>query len=160
MNTDTAEESLLVTIQTKNFGEMQVHEKQKIIFPEGILGFEFINDYFLLDMDDSPFYCLQAENERDIAFILIQPDFFMPDYKLMISETDLNALEIKAPDEILDFAIVTIPEKTEEMTANLQGPVVINRTTRCARQIISLNDGYSVRHPILAALQAGESGGG
>jgi len=154
------EDRLLVTIQTKSFGEMEVSEKQKISFPEGILGFEFIKEYYLLDMDDSPFYCLQAAEERHIAFILIQPDFFMDDYKLMISEGDLSALGIKDPDEILDFAIVTIPERTEDMTANLQGPVVINRSTLEARQIISLHESYTVRHPILAALQARESGGG
>lgn len=150
----------MVTIQTKNFGEMQVSEKQKLTFPEGILGFEFIKEYYILDMEESPFYCLQAATEKEIAFILIQPDFFMNDYKLVISEFDLTALDIRSPEEILDFAIVTIPENPEEMTANLQGPVVINKRTREARQIISLNDAYTVRHLILPGVREKQSGGG
>ena len=117
----------MVTIQTKNFGEMQVSEKQKLTFPEGILGFEFIKEYYILDMEESPFYCLQAATEKEIAFILIQPDFFMKDYKLVISEFDLTALDIRNPEEILDFAIVTIPDINTII--NFFIVVLLNRAT-------------------------------
>lgn len=143
----------MVKIKSKALGEVEVSEKQRILFPEGILGFEFIKNYFLLDMGDSPFYSLQAEEEPDIAFILIQPEFFIDSYTLMVPKSDLDALEIVDKDDLLDFAIVTIPEDPAEMTANLQGPVIINRKTRKARQVISLNENYHTKHPVLEALQ-------
>jgi len=55
------------------------------------------------------------------------------------------------------FSIVTIPENQNRMTANLQGPLLINRKKRIGRQSISLNPEWRVRHVIvdeLAALRA------
>jgi len=147
-----------VTIDTKAFGEIEVSEKQRIYFSEGILGFDYIKEYYLLDMEDSPFYSLQAFKEKDMAFILIQPEYFIKDYKLVVPQSDFDALEIKGKDDLLDFAIVTIPDDPRLMTANLQGPVIINRHTRQARQVISLNEKYSTRHPLLDELEQ-KSGG-
>lgn len=149
----------MVTINTKAFGQIEVNEKQRITFREGILGFDFIKEYFLLDMDDSPFYWLQAADVTEVAFVLIQPELIMQDYKLLVSRSDLDALEIKTEKELLDFAIVTIPENPADMTVNLQGPIIINRHTRQARQVISLNEDYTTRHPLLAALQGNQGGG-
>lgn len=143
----------MVKIKSKALGEVEVSEKQRIHFPDGILGFEFIKHYYLLDMGDSPFYSLQAEEEDEIAFILIQPELFVSDYKLVVPRSDLEALGIKQEDDLLDFAIVTIPENPEKMTANLQGPVIINRHSRIARQVISLNEKYHTKHAVLEALR-------
>jgi flagellar assembly factor FliW len=39
------------------------------------------------------------------------------------------------------------------MTANLQGPVIINPAKRMGRQAISLSDRYGVRHVILEEMK-------
>jgi len=150
----------LPTIKSRVFGEVEVSEKQCISFPDGILGFEFIKEYYLLDIDNSPFYSLQASGEGEIAFILIRPQTFVREYRLEIGAADMEALGVRSVDELLDFAIVTVPENPAQMTANLQGPIVINKKTRIARQTISLNEDYCTKHPILAALQEKNREGG
>ena len=147
------------TIKSRVFGDIEVSEKQHIKFPDGILGFEFIREYYLLDIGESPFYSLQAAGEAEIAFILIQPETFMKDYRLLISNSDLDLLGIEDKEDMLDFAIVTVPDNPAQMTANLQGPIVVNRKTRIARQVISLNEEYCTKHPILSALQEKKQGG-
>jgi len=149
----------LRTIKSRVFGDIEVSEKQHIKFPDGILGFEFIKEYYLLDIGESPFYSLQAVGEAEIAFILIQPETFMKDYLLLVSNSDLELLGVEDKDDRLDFAIVTVPENPAEMTANLQGPIIVNRKTRIARQAISLNEEYCTKHPILSALQEKNRGG-
>ncbi|MCK4905991.1 MAG: flagellar assembly protein FliW [Spirochaetes bacterium] len=144
-------EEILVKIQTKAFGEIEVSDKQKISFPDGILGFEFIKDYYLLDMEDSPFYWLQSIEEQDIAFVVIQPDLFIPDYKLKVNNAELESIDIKDKEDILIFTIVTIPENPSEMTANLQGPIIINKKNNLARQAISLDDNHRVKHALMKA---------
>lgn len=141
----------MVKIQTKAFGEIEVSDKQKISFPDGILGFEFIKDYYLLDMEDSPFYWLQSIEEQDIAFVVIQPDLFIPDYKLKVNNAELESIDIKDKEDILIFTIVTIPENPSEMTANLQGPIIINKKNNLARQAISLDDNHRVKHALMKA---------
>ncbi|MBN2402071.1 MAG: flagellar assembly protein FliW [Spirochaetes bacterium] len=139
-----------IFIHTKPFGEMEVDKKQIIDFPDGILGFDFIKKFVILDSDEnSPFKWMQAYTEPDLAFIIIQPDFFMLDYELAISQSDFEAVEAEEDESLLVFAIVTIPANPADMTANLQGPIIINTKKRLGRQVISLSDKYSVKHKIL-----------
>lgn len=145
---------MLVTIKTKPFGEVQVDERQIIDFEEGILGFDFIKKFAILDSSDrSPFKWMQALNEPDLAFVVIQPLDFMAEYELVISQADLEAVGTESPDELLVFAVVTIPSDPAAMTANLQGPVIINPKKRKGRQAISLSDKYTVKHRILDELK-------
>jgi flagellar assembly factor FliW len=143
-------------VATKPYGPVDVDERQQIIFPFGILGFEQLKKYVLFDALQQPFYWLQSMDVVDVAFVLINPKLFHPDYTLEVDEEELAEIEIKSPDDILDFAIVTIPEKASKMTANLQGPIIINRKTRIGRQSISLNPDCKVKHVIMEELAAVE----
>ena len=61
-------------------------------------------------------------------------------------------------EDRLVFAIVTIPENSSMMTANLQGPLILNRRTREGRQSISGNPRWGVRHVILDELARTKQG--
>jgi flagellar assembly factor FliW len=141
-----------IRVDTKAYGAIEVDERQKILFPYGILGFESLKEYVLLDAAQPPFYWLQSLEVLEIAFVLINPRIFNPDYRLEVSPEELAEIGIHSPEEALDFAIVTIPEDPREMTANLQGPIVINRVSRTGRQSISTNPRRELRHPILKEL--------
>lgn len=144
------EELKLKKIRTKPFGEIEVDETQMINFPEGLFGFEKYKNYFLLENPDSPFLWLQSADEPSLAFILIEPRQFKSDYKLKIAEEEYRNIGIKDKEkELLDFVIVTVPKDPSKMTANLQGPIIINVTKKIGKQSISLNDDYTVRCPIL-----------
>ena len=141
---------------TKPFGLIEVDERQRIMFPFGILGFEQLKNFLLLDARQQPFYWLQSMDVVDVAFVLLNPRIFRPDYELSVDEEELREIDIQAPDDILDLTIVTIPENASKMTANLQGPIIINRRTRVGRQSISLNPEWKVRHLIMSELAAVE----
>ncbi len=137
-------------IKSKAFGEIEVNEKQKIYFKDGILGFEEIHNFFLLDTEEgSPFFWFQALEEPDIAFVIIDPRFVEQDYKLDISDKELEEIKIKDQEELLIFSIVTIYQKPEDITVNLLGPIIINKTNHMAKQVINQNDTYLIKHPLL-----------
>lgn len=140
-------------IKTKPYGEIEVGEKQKLSFPEGIIGFKEIHFYYLIDSKEGPFYWLQAEESPDLAFLLINPRTFMRDYRLMIRDEDLQSLKLENEEDLLDFAIVTVPEDPEKISANLMGPIIVNKKTRVARQVISENERYTVKHYILEEMK-------
>ncbi len=116
-------------LETKPFGEIEIDERQRINFPQGILGFENIKEYALLNAKQWPFYWLQSVDVPDLAFILIDPKIIRPDYTADVdggySENFSDPVADK--ENMLIFAIVTIPEDQKKMSANLQGPVIINR---------------------------------
>lgn len=139
---------------TKPYGEVEVQEKQRIHFENGIIGFEEVKHYFLLDSrEGGPFYWLQAAGDPELAFILMNPRVFRPDYSLDVQESDLRAVGIQTMEECLDFVILTVPEDASKISANLMGPVIINRRTREARQVISLNEEHTTRHYILEEIK-------
>ncbi len=138
-------------IRTKPFGEIEIEEKQIIDFPDGILGFEDVKQFAILDdtHSGSPFRWMQAVNEPGLAFVVILISDFMADYELNISQSDYEVIRAKPEDEILVFSIVTVPEDYKNMTANLMGPVIINPAKKMGKQAISLSDKYGVRHRII-----------
>lgn len=136
-------------VMTKPYGNIDVDERQKIHFASGLFGFENFRDYVLLDATQQPFYWLQSMEVAEIAFVLINPRLFRPDYELQIDDAELSELGISSHEEILCFTIVSIPENPSKMTANLQGPIIINKKTREARQSIHQNPKWKTRHVIL-----------
>lgn len=151
-----------IKIQTKPFGEIEVDELQVIDFPDGILGFDFIRKFVILDTEDqgSPFKWMQAFEEKDLAFVIIRPVDFMESYDLIISQSDFEAVKAESVDDVIVFAIVTIPENPKKMTANLQGPIIINPVKRLGRQAISMSEKYKVRHNILDEINRQTKAGG
>ncbi|MCK5095596.1 MAG: flagellar assembly protein FliW [Spirochaetes bacterium] len=140
-------------IKTKPYGEIEVNEKQKLHFSEGIIGFEEISHYYLIDSKEGPFYWLQAAEEPELAFLLVDPRIFMNNYKLEVKKSDLASLNLDSNDDLLDFTIITVPEDHLKISVNLMGPIVINRKTREAKQVISENDEYTVKHYIIEEIK-------
>ena len=138
-----------MTIMTRPFGEREIDEKQLISFPVGIFGFETMRSFALLDAERPPFYWLQCIDDPELAFVMINPYVFRADYVLEIPDDDLDDIGSPTEDEIIVFAIVTVPSDGSPITANLQGPIIINRASRVGRQSISLNPEWRTKHSIL-----------
>jgi len=136
-------------VQTKAYGEIEIEDRQRISFPRGLFGFEELHDFVLLDATQQPFYWLQSVERVEVAFVLIDPKFFRPDYTPEVDPLELEEIGIITADDMLVFSIVTIPPAAGRMTANLQGPLIFNRETHVARQSISTNPRWGVRHGIL-----------
>jgi flagellar assembly factor FliW len=141
-------------ITTKAFGGVDIDDRQILLFPHGIIGFEQFKEYALMDAAQPPFFWLQSLEVAEIAFVLISPQIFRPDYTPDVPPEEMEGLALENSEDLLVFSIVTIPENQNRMTANLQGPVLINRKNRTGRQSISLNLKWQLRHFILDELAA------
>ncbi|MCL2609098.1 MAG: flagellar assembly protein FliW [Treponema sp.] len=141
-------------IATKAYGVIEVDQRQKIVLPRGLLGFEDRTEYLLLDAERQPFYWLQSMEAEDLAFCLVDPFLFRPDYEVDIGDGELAELGILSPEKALILAIVTIPQEGDLITANLQGPLVINRANRTGRQAVLSDSRWGTRHDIMAELAA------
>jgi flagellar assembly factor FliW len=143
-----------VKVTTKAYGVIEVDEQQKITIACGLFGFESFKDYVLLDADRQPFYWLQSMDVERVAFILVNPFLFRPDYELDIGDEEMAEIGISDPQKALIFSIVTIPAEGGPMTANLQGPLVINRETRQGKQAVLTDPRWKTRHNIMDELAA------
>jgi flagellar assembly factor FliW len=136
-------------VRTRPYGEIDVDEKQAVRFPFGLFGFEDLREFVLLDAAQQPFYWLQSLQSPEIAFVLIDPLVFRPDYTPDVDPDELAEVGGGSAGDLLVLAIVTFPGGDKGMTANLQGPLLLNRRTRTGRQCISVNPRWGVRHSIV-----------
>jgi flagellar assembly factor FliW len=120
--------------------------------PMGLLGFEQIKDYLLVvNPGEEPFAWLRVEDNAALAFVVIDPFVVLPDYNPDIPPADVEFLGLKNANDALLLGIVTV-HGTGQATVNLKGPVVINRHTHTAKQVIITNAAkYSVQHPLPVA---------
>ena len=126
-----------------------VVRRDAVRMPNGMLGFEEIKDYVLTtNPEEHPFAWLQVQDNSALAFVVIDPFVAMPDYQPDIPQSDVEFLKLKQPDDALLLAIVTIHDENRA-TVNLKGPIVVNRHTHVAKQVIIANaPQYSVTHPL------------
>ena len=71
---------------------------------------------------------------------------------------DIEAVGARSADNLLVFAIVTIPSNPTEMTAQSPGPVIINPDKKAWQTGYFLSDKYSVRHRILDEMKKAAEG--
>ena len=147
-----------MTIDSKPFGRIEIDTRQILTFPHGLYGFEHLREFALLDSARPPFFWLQSLEEANVAFVLINPYVVRPDYVLEIPDEDLEEIGSPEPEGILVFSIVTIPGGGREITCNLQGPLLINRSERVGHQSISLHQAYHTKHPVLEEMRSARSG--
>jgi flagellar assembly factor FliW len=128
-----------------------VYSKEDIItFPSGVPGFEKNKTFVLVQIPEYlPFEWLVCIDGSRLRFAIINPLTFRPDYTPAITKEHLGDLAIEKPEDILLYCIITIAENPIDSTANLVGPVVVNKTKRLGKQIIFDDDRYSTQELIL-----------
>ncbi len=137
-------------VNTTRFGEIDVPENDLILMPQGVIGFQDLKKYVILDHEkDSPFKWLQSVEDGSIAFVLINPLTFKPDYEVEVTEAEINDLELESEEDAVISVIVTIPSNPKNMTANLKGPLIFNLKNRKGKQIVLQDPRYTTRHNIM-----------
>lgn len=136
-------------IKTTRFGTVEVSKDSIVNMPDGMLGFPACTRYVLLhDRTDTPFKWLQAVDDPAVAFIVINPTDFFPDYEIVLNDDQVASLDLKEATEAIMLTTVTVDRENGKITTNLLGPIVINARTLHARQIVLDDERYGTKHVI------------
>ena len=126
--------------------------------PQGLIGFANYTRAELLYLPDHlPFLWMKLHSPEDeMHFIVIEPGGIVPGYEPEIFDGDAEQLGLRDPAEAMILNIVTLRrENPVEATANLVGPLVVNRRTRVGRQLVISNySRYSAHHALVENAQA------
>lgn len=139
----------MMRIKTTRFGEIEVPETEIFTFVEGLLGFPEVQKFILLENPKGgPFRWIQSVEVAALAFVVADPAQFFPDYRVRIRPEDLVQMGLADVSAGVVLVILTIPRDPREITANLQGPLVLNREKKLARQLVLAEAGITTRHRI------------
>ncbi|HUI49619.1 MAG TPA: flagellar assembly protein FliW [Acidimicrobiia bacterium] len=125
----------------------------EITFPAGLPGFPQAHRFELAPWGPagSPFMLLSSIEDGDVGFVVVAPWVFYPDYEFELDTATAERLALTAAEDAVVFAVVTLREKPEDSTLNLLGPIVVNRFSHEAAQVVLPTAGYSVRAPLAIA---------
>jgi flagellar assembly factor FliW len=141
-------------IVTLRFGELEIPDDKVINIPKGLLGFEQFQKYIILQRQDSePFSWLQSIEDPNLAFVITNPAFFFPSYKIEMHMKELGDIEVNERSNVETYVIVTIPKDISQMSANLQGPILINTDRSLGKQTVLVNGPYTIQHFIMDELE-------
>ena len=145
---------MVMKAHTSRFGEIEVEDSEIVTLPEGIIGFPELKKYALLDHEEnSPFKWLQSLEDGAVAFVLVNPMTFHPDFTVEVTEEEIKSLQLNTLDDAVITVIVTIPSNPKDMTANLKAPLIFNLKNRLGKQVILRDNKYRTRHSVLKELQ-------
>jgi flagellar assembly factor FliW len=144
-----------VVIKTSRFGLVELKAEDVLTFPEGLLGFQSLRQFVLLDdPNDDIFAWLQSCELPSIAFPVLEPELFGHKYAVNLNRTDLESLKLQADQTPGYLTIITIPDDATEMTANIKAPIVINVRDRIARQCVLQDNNLAIKEKIFTKLQS------
>ncbi|WP_458121117.1 flagellar assembly protein FliW [Paenibacillus sp. Z6-24] len=124
-----------------------VEQDSEFTFAKGIPGFQEVNKYVIVEYDNL-FSVLQAVDQPEVGFIIVDPFQIHSDYQIELPEEVINELDITAEDQVVIRNIVSWHKDPEKRTVNLVAPLVFNLVNHQARQIILQNPAYMIRHPL------------
>ena len=139
-------------LETTECDRIDHAEPNTIKMPFGLLGFEHLKEYMLLaSPEEAPFLWLETPQDDSVSFLVISPFVAMPNYQPELSREDVAFLALKKPEDAMIFNIVTL-RSGNQATVNLKGPIVLNRHSLVAKQVIPVNAAnYQVQHPLPVA---------
>jgi len=136
---------------TRALGKIEIETANQIFFPEGLFAFEAFRHFALLPTKSgSTFHWLQSLEDAKLAFLMTSVSVLAPTYDPGVPAHYLSLIEAGVQAEAEIWGIITVPAgKPEQMTINLQGPVLINRAKKLGGQFVSEDPKHLVRTALL-----------
>ncbi len=144
-----------MVIKTSRFGLVELKSEDVLTFSEGLLGFQDLRQFVLLDdPHDDIFAWLQSCELPSVAFPVLEPELFGHTYNISLNRTDLESLKLNATETPAFLNIITIPDDPTQMTANIKAPIIINIAQKLARQCVLQDNHLAIKEPIFTKLQS------
>jgi flagellar assembly factor FliW len=132
---------------SERFGKISYEEAEVLRFPQGLIGFPDMTRFFLYAQEDvAPLAWLHSLDDRNLAFLVVDPFSFFPEYEVRVKLPGSLRRQIGESADLRVLSIVTIQADFARSTVNLLGPLVVNARTRNAWQVILEDEELSTRH--------------
>ena len=140
-------------IKTTRFGTITIEEEKIITMPFGMLGFPDVKRFVILQhKENSPFFWYQSVDDPMLAFVIMSPFLFKPDYKVDLKNVleEMSWMEEEKQNNLELYVVVNIPKGApDKMTANLIGPILINNKIYQAVQMVISDSHYTHKFPLV-----------
>ncbi len=123
---------------------------QTLTVTEPLAGFPGHRDYVLVAADAAGvLFWLQSVAPEGPRFLAVPAPAFFPDYTPRLPGPVLTELDLAGSADAELYCLVTVPDgDVSSATANLRAPVVVNRDTHRACQVVLTDAIHPIRRPL------------
>jgi flagellar assembly factor FliW len=86
-------------------------------------------------------------HDQELSFVVLQPEVVLANYQVPCFPELLKSLGAESAAELLTLLIVTVRERLEDITVNLQGPLVVSTRSRVGIQLVL--EEFPLRHRLI-----------
>jgi flagellar assembly factor FliW len=130
------------------YGRQQVSESSLLTFPEGIPGFETLQQFTLLHEEhNGNLHFLQSTTDAEVRLPVVTPDACKIDFRIELTDEECATLEIETGDDVLILLVLSEEERDigTGIRVNLMGPIIVNaRSRKGLQKILNKVDGAVV----------------
>ncbi len=138
----------MMVYKTK-FGEIEINDKDILEFDTGLPGFEDLRKFAVVSQGTEPTMWLVSLEDENIALPVIDPWIVRVDYDVKIPKEVVESLKLEKEEDVQVWSVLVIPKDNPDgMTINLLAPIVVNKKTGKAMQVILDTDEYDIRHNV------------
>lgn len=121
-------------------------------FATGLPGFPDARTFVLMNTElaQEPFSIMKCLEDDSLEFVVTTPVLFFPDYAPSIDDATVERLGVKSAEDVLLLVLLEVGDEAIDITANLMGPIVINKHTNAAVQAVLSGQGYELREPLFS----------
>jgi flagellar assembly factor FliW len=120
----------------------------RLRFPAGLIGCPDWQAFTVERKPEiAPMVLLWSDDQPGLSLPVVNPWLVEPSYAPQLSDADRATLEV-ADEANLDWLCVLNVQPEGVITANLLGPIALNRSTGQAVQVIQAQSGYSAAHRV------------
>lgn len=130
---------------------------EEILFAEGLVGCSEWRRFVLLRDDQAaPVQMLQCLDEPEVGFFVVDPSAVVEDYQVEIPPEAGEAIGLEDWRDARLLCTLVMQQDPPLVTANLLGPLVVNRRNGRGVQVVLSGSSYSARH-VVAGERKGKS---
>ncbi|MBP9943239.1 MAG: flagellar assembly protein FliW [Desulfomicrobium sp.] len=128
-------------------GQLVISSDKTIRFPRGIVGFESLREFALVEFKPgTPFHFLQSLEMPSMGMMLADPFSFLPNYEIRLAAAEERILRVRSIRDLVILVSVTVPKGDPQgSTLNLTGPICVNVQERLGLQSPQVELGFPSR---------------
>jgi flagellar assembly factor FliW len=116
-----------------------------------LIGLPDLRRFVLVRIDaEGRLLSMRSLDSDKVRFVVVPAVAFFPTYAPEIDDGSAAMLDLETADDALLLLIVTVGTSLQHSTANLRAPIVVNRHTMVAAQVV-LDEEFSLKAPLLSA---------
>jgi flagellar assembly factor FliW len=120
-----------------------------LTFVDGMPGFPGQQQFAIVAQPGlEPFMTLESLDEDGPSFVVVPPSAVIDEYEVPVDTDVAAALGITDPEDAFILSIVAVAGDGGTHTVNLLGPLVVNRVTGRARQVVLVDSSWPLEHPL------------